>query len=77
MALIIGGRYLTFRTLYGNKLYWVLGGLLGLSAYGLFITNMQPLVTTLMVGFIEVMFSVVLFYDFSSKKKTESVRLYS
>lgn len=67
MALIIGGRYLTFRTLYGNKLYWVLGGLLGLSAYGLCITNMPSLVTTLTVGLIEVLFSIVLFYDFSSK----------
>ena len=69
MMLIIGGRYLTFRTLYGNKLYWLLGGLLGASAYGLFVTNAQALTSTLTVGFIEVIFSVFLFYDFTSKEK--------
>lgn len=77
MGLLIGGRYLTFRTLYGNKLFWILGGLLGLSAYGLFATNTQSLVTTLTIGLIEVIFSVVLFYDFSSKQKAESTRLYT
>lgn len=76
MGLIIGGRYLTFRTLYGNNLFWILGGLLGLSAYGLFATNTQSLVTTLTIGLIEVSFSVVLFYDFASKQKAKSMRLY-
>lgn len=72
MLMIIGGRYLTFHTLYGNKLYWLLGGVLGLSAYGLFASNTQAMVTTLTGGFIEVGFSVLLFYDFSTKKKAVS-----
>lgn len=74
MLLIIGGRYLTFHTVYGNKLYWLLGGLLGSSAYYLYASNTQSLVTTLTGGLIEVLFSVVLFYDFASRKKAESVR---
>lgn len=61
MLLIIGGRYLTFRTLYGNKLFWLLGSLLGVSAYGLFATNTHSLVTTLTGGLIEVCFGLILF----------------
>jgi len=30
MLLIIGGRYLTFSSIYGIKLYWILGAILGL-----------------------------------------------
>ncbi|GAB4049464.1 hypothetical protein GCM10028810_39920 [Spirosoma litoris] len=63
MLFIIGGRYLTFHTLYGNKLFWVLGGLLGVSAYGLFATNTHSLGTTLVGGCIEVCFSLILFRD--------------
>lgn len=77
MLLIIGGRYLTFHTVYGNKLYWLLGGLLGASAYYLYTSNTQSLVTTLTGGLIEVIFSVVLFYDFSSKKEVKSATQYS
>ncbi|MBD2756569.1 hypothetical protein IC230_27025 [Spirosoma sp. BT704] len=65
MLLIIGGRYLTFRTLYGNKLFWVLGGLLGVSAYSLFASNTHSLVTTLTGGLIEVCFGLLLFGGFS------------
>ena len=31
MLLIIGGRYLTFQTIYGMRLYWIIGGLLAVS----------------------------------------------
>ena len=33
VLLIIGGRYLTFATLYGTKIYWVCGAVLALAAY--------------------------------------------
>ena len=33
MLLIIGGRYLTFATMYGRRIYWVCGGTLALAAY--------------------------------------------
>ncbi|GAB4042569.1 DUF7010 family protein [Spirosoma jeollabukense] len=77
MLLIIGGRYLTFHTLYGTKLFWLLGGLLGLAAYGLFASSTQPLITILTGGLIEVIFSGVLFYDISLRKKAESIALLS
>lgn len=69
MLLIIGGRYLTFHTLYGSKLFWLLGSVLGISAYGLFASNAQPLVTTLTGAVIEIVLGIFLFYDFFSKKK--------
>ena len=31
MMLVIGGRYLCFHTLYGDRLYWVMGALLGVA----------------------------------------------
>lgn len=68
MLLIIGGRYLTFRTLYGNKLFWLLGGLLGVSAYSLFASNTHSLVTTLTGGLIEVCFGLLLLRDFSFRE---------
>lgn len=70
MLLIIGGRYLTFHTLYGNKLFWVLGGLLGLSAYVLFTFNSLSVVTTLTGGLIEILFGGLLFYIADQKNKT-------
>jgi hypothetical protein len=35
MLLIIGGRYLTFATLYGTRLFWALGATLAASAFAL------------------------------------------
>jgi hypothetical protein len=36
MMMIIAGRYLTFASIYGMRIYWGLGALLGISAYVLF-----------------------------------------
>ncbi|MAU14700.1 MAG: hypothetical protein CMH46_04080 [Muricauda sp.] len=47
MLLIIGGRYLTFTTLYGIKTYWVLGGILGAAAFALFFFNASPGISAL------------------------------
>ena len=33
MLLVIGGRYLTFSTLYGLRIYWACGGVLALAAF--------------------------------------------
>ena len=75
MLLIIGGRYFTFHTLYGSKLFWLLGSVLGVSAYGLFATHTQPLETTLTGAAIEIVFGSVLFYAFASQKKGDVAAL--
>jgi hypothetical protein len=58
MLLIIGGRYLTFNTLYGNRLFWVLGGILGVAAYLLLVVNAQSFVSTLTGAGIEILFGL-------------------
>lgn len=35
MLFVIGGRYLCFQTLFGNRVYWIFGAVLALAGYGL------------------------------------------
>ena len=60
MLLVIGGRYLTFQTLYGLKIYWLLGALL--CASGLLLgMQLAPVVVGAMAGAaIELIFALVL-----------------
>lgn len=64
MLLIIGGRYLTFSTLYGKKFYWVLGATLGVFAYLLFSLHAQVFVTLLAGGSIELFFGTFLYFSY-------------
>lgn len=68
MLLIIGGRYLTFTTLYGKKAYWVLGGLLGMAAFVLFSIGMNSAVSALVGSTIEIGFGTFLFAQFQKAK---------
>jgi hypothetical protein len=62
MAVSIGVRYLIFRTIYGNPIYWGLGGSIatigGLAAMAVVTL---PMNIALIVGVIEVCFSVAIF----------------
>ena len=60
MLLIIGGRYLTFATLYGSRLYWALGIGLGLAAYLLFTLHAASHTTVLTGAAIEIVFGLVM-----------------
>jgi len=64
MLLIIGGRYLTFSSIYGLKLYWILGAVLGVSAYLLFYFKVQSFGSLLTGSFIEISFGLSLFFSF-------------
>ncbi|WP_375325901.1 hypothetical protein [Flagellimonas sp. GZD32] len=68
MLLIIGGRYLTFSTIYGYKGYWILGGILGLTAFGLFFLKGSSGVSALCGSLIELGFSFLLFFSFRKSK---------
>ena len=62
MAVAIGVRYLVFRTIYGNVVYWLLGG--AIAAFGgmvALVPTELPVNFALIVGAIEVCFSLVLF----------------
>jgi hypothetical protein len=56
MLLIIGGRYLTFATLFGTRSFWILGGTLGVAAYLLFSLNLSAHVSALTGSSIELIF---------------------
>lgn len=58
MLIIIGGRYLTFATIYGLRLYWILGALLGGAGYVLFSFQQASYVSALTGGTIEIMFGI-------------------
>ena len=63
MLLVIGGRYLTFQTLYGLRLYWVLGALLIAAGFALAVLLAPPLVGAFAGGVIELVFAAILFVE--------------
>lgn len=60
MLLVIGGRYFTFRTLYGLRIYLACGAALGLAGYGLAAAGMPPAVVALSGAAIEAAFAVAI-----------------
>lgn len=70
MLLIIAGRYLTFASLYGMRLYWLLGAALGAAAYGLFTLQANAFVSALTGGLTEIAFGIGMYalYRFDKKK---------
>lgn len=61
MMMVIGGRYLTFQTLYGLRIFWVLGALLGGAGFALALVRAPPAVGALSGAAIELVFAAVLF----------------
>lgn len=60
MALIIGGRYLMFSSIYGMKLYWVFGATLILTGIAGFLLNPSFYVIAILGGVIEIMFAIII-----------------
>lgn len=61
MLLLIGGRYLTFQTVYGLRSYWVLGGALCALGIGLALARVPVPVSAFAGGIVEVLFAGWLF----------------
>jgi hypothetical protein len=59
MLFVIGGRYLTFATLFGTKLFWVCGAALALAGYELASLHAAPATAAFAGGAIEIMFGIV------------------
>lgn len=68
MLLIIGGRYLTFASIYGNRIYWIVGAILGLSAYMLFSFKIQSFGSALTGSLIEIVFGIFILISFRKKQ---------
>ncbi|MFC5624319.1 DUF7010 family protein [Algoriphagus winogradskyi] len=69
MLLIIGGRYLTFASLYGNKIFWILGAALGVAAYLLFALNIQSFGSALTGSLIEIVIGIFVLVRFKRKEE--------
>lgn len=61
MLMIIGGRYLTFNTIFGNRLFWILGGFLGIAGYILFSLNAKCYISALTGAGIEIFFGLFVY----------------
>jgi hypothetical protein len=70
MLMIIGGRYLTFNTIYGQKTFWILGGLLGVASYMLFIINASSSISAITGAAIEILFGVLMYVLAIKEKRT-------
>jgi hypothetical protein len=57
MLLLMSGRYLTYRTVYGMRVFWFLGGLLALVAYLVAAADAAPWTCAFAVAAIEMAFS--------------------
>jgi hypothetical protein len=61
MLLIIGGRYLTFATLYGTRVYWALGALLAFASVALIAVKASAATVALTGAAIELLFALQIF----------------
>jgi hypothetical protein len=60
MLFVIGGRYLCFATLFGTRLFWLLGAALALAGYGLGTTHAAPAAGALAGAVIEIAFAALI-----------------
>jgi len=60
MLFVIGGRYLTFATLFGRKLFWVCGVVLGLAGYVVATRHAAPFVGAFTGAAVEITFGCIL-----------------
>jgi hypothetical protein len=61
MLLVIGGRYLTFATLFGMQVYWVCGLALALAGYVLILLHAAPAAGAFTGAAVEASFAVAIF----------------
>lgn len=60
MLFVIGGRYLTFSTLYGSRVYWVCGGMLVVAGFALATLRATPATAALAGAVIELAFAPII-----------------
>ena len=61
MLFIIGGRYLTFSTIFGTRTYWICGAALAMAGGALGLANASPEIGAFSGAAIEAAFSVAIF----------------
>lgn len=66
MLMIIGGRYLTFASIYGIRIYWLLGAILIVAAYALFAMRASVFASAFTGGLIEIIFGIIIYVLYKS-----------
>jgi len=61
MLFVIGGRYLTFSTIFGARIYWVCGAVLALAGYALGRLNAAPELSAFSGAGVEAAFAAAIF----------------
>jgi len=61
MLLLIGGRYLTFQSLYGLRIYWICGAALCVAGFGLGLVRAPIFVSVFVGSAIELIFATLIF----------------
>jgi len=61
MLLVIGGRYLTFSTIFGARIYWACGAALMLAGYALWRANAAPAYGAFSGAALEATFAIAIF----------------
>lgn len=70
LAIAIGARYFSFRTIYGEPIYWVLGGVLAsVGAVAMIRPTLLPLGPLLIVGVAECAFAALLLVRWNRRRK--------
>ncbi len=75
MLLIIGGRYLSFTTLYGMKIYWLMGALLGAAAFLLFALQAGAFYSSLTGAVIEILMGAAMFIWYRRDRRKSYVSI--
>ncbi len=73
MLMIIGGRHLVFATVYGTRIYWVLGAMLGVAAYILFKLEATAFISVLAGGLIEIILGIIIYILYNKNKNSLNV----
>lgn len=68
MLLVIAGRYLTFCTLYGNKVFWLFGIMLAVSSFILVGLNAPVFIGGITGGLVELVFALLIYLKMKSEK---------
>ena len=72
MLMIIAGRYLTFASIYGRRIYWILATSLGFAAFVLFKIEVDAYISAFTGGLIEIIFGVIIYIQYKYKNDSSS-----
>jgi hypothetical protein len=73
MLLLIGGRYLTFQSLYGLRIYWIIGATLCIAGLALGLARASVPVSALVGSAMELIFATLVFNGARNRRAAQAV----